>query len=399
MGGRRGSVSGRRVKSSAQKCPSLPEIEHTWDRKVKEENPMGLLERLRGGSGLTFPLPSEWWQEGPVNDATAYGVLVKPAAVSPGQAYWRVVRVHHLTPEENRGRHHIFVEVLDEAGHRVTDARVRFLSEAGERVVGVQPDPRRPAVAFPMDRWQVYDVEMEGLPSDRVIGLTAAHPEEAAGNPQFRHSFLLVWQRSVAPEARIPEPEVEGEATPAAEEAAVEAPASAPAAVPPPPEHEPAPAPEEAPAPAEGPPVPVAEAPSATDTMDAATAEVAAREVETPADARPQAEPSTERATGAEVAVAEETTPVFDTYVLFAGAQDPTTLAAFFVLLDDILAAGLPFGFDTLDAALQAERILVVGRPDADTQRRLAESGREVTYLEGTGADLKARMTDVLSAG
>ena len=50
-----------------------------------------------------------------LNDAQAYGVAIVPATVAPGAWYWQAVRVHHLTPEENSGNHHIYLDILDPA--------------------------------------------------------------------------------------------------------------------------------------------------------------------------------------------------------------------------------------------------------------------------------------------
>jgi len=53
-------------------------------------------------AGPVFSRPQE-----PINDAAAYGVAIEPATVPPNAWYWQAVRVHHLTPEENGGNHHI----------------------------------------------------------------------------------------------------------------------------------------------------------------------------------------------------------------------------------------------------------------------------------------------------
>ena len=58
-----------------------------------------------------------------INDAVAYGVRVVEVEVEPGVEYWKITRVHHLTPEENYGRHHLFLDTLDEAGNRLFGSR------------------------------------------------------------------------------------------------------------------------------------------------------------------------------------------------------------------------------------------------------------------------------------
>ena len=45
------------------------------------------------------------------NLASHYGVTIDPIVVQQDlDRYWEVRSVRHLTPEENEGRHHIFVQ-------------------------------------------------------------------------------------------------------------------------------------------------------------------------------------------------------------------------------------------------------------------------------------------------
>lgn len=132
-----------------------------------------------------------------VNDATAYGVAVELADVVPGTLYWQVVRVHHLTPEENHGNHHIYLDALDEAGERIMGAQARVTWEGGEQVITVDKPANEPGANFPMWKWQICQVEMLGLPSDRVVNLHTGHPDEppGTGNTLFHHSFHVDFQR------------------------------------------------------------------------------------------------------------------------------------------------------------------------------------------------------------
>ena len=188
---------------------------------------MGLLDKLRGG-GLTFPLPADFIPDEPRNDARTYGVLVKPSQAQPGEVYWQAVLVHHLTPDENRGRHHIFVEVLDEEGRRVNDVQV-VITNGGTRTVKVNTSPKKPAVAFPMGKWDMYEISIANAPGDRVINVTSAHPAEGKGSPESHHSFLIVWRRTrlarEETEERAAEPHVEeGKPEPEAAPAVIAAP-------------------------------------------------------------------------------------------------------------------------------------------------------------------------------
>ena len=61
-----------------------------------------------------------------VNQARDYGVRILPTTARPGQEYWRVVTVAHLTPNQNRGRHNVFVDVLDAQGNKMRNAALRI---------------------------------------------------------------------------------------------------------------------------------------------------------------------------------------------------------------------------------------------------------------------------------
>lgn len=147
----------------------------------------------------------------PVNDAAAYGVTVERATVPPNAWYWQAVRVHHLTPEENGGNHHIYLDVQDPALisaqnplGRVYQARLRVTWDGGEQMVTIDKPLNEPGANFPMWKWQVCAVQALGLagqelPSDRVTGIHTGHPDEAPGNTLFHHSFSVTFCRVQAP--------------------------------------------------------------------------------------------------------------------------------------------------------------------------------------------------------
>ena len=105
------------------------------------------------------------------NDATSYGVQIEPAVVAPGQPFWRAVRVHHLTPEENGGNHHIYVDVLDAPpggengapGQRLFNARVKVTWEGGESLVKIEKPLGEPGGNLPLWKSQVCAVQALGL--------------------------------------------------------------------------------------------------------------------------------------------------------------------------------------------------------------------------------------------
>lgn len=138
-----------------------------------------------------------------MNDATAYGVNVEPQTLPNGTLYWKAVRVHHLLPAENGGNHHIYVDLLDETGARVTGAQVRVTWPGGQEIVIIDKPAGEPGGNFPMWKYQVCDTVATGvpgtnLPSDRVTGMHTGHPDEAPGNTLFHHSFAVDFQRTAA---------------------------------------------------------------------------------------------------------------------------------------------------------------------------------------------------------
>jgi hypothetical protein len=141
----------------------------------------------------------------PVNNAAGYGVGVQPATetVADGELYWQVVGIHHLTPEENRSRHHIFVEVLDEAGNRVRDALVGWNWEGNQ---AAPPAPRRldkpldePGCDIPLSPG-TFKLWVLGAPSEEAVGFHYRHGGETAASGELfnsfgHHSFYVVFQR------------------------------------------------------------------------------------------------------------------------------------------------------------------------------------------------------------
>ena len=143
------------------------------------------------------------------NDAGKYSVDIKflPDIEKPEGAkqYWHVVGVHHLTGAENMGNHHIYCDVLDENGKRINGARLTLVQGAALPVFAVVDKPASEAgTNFPLwkaDRATVAVVwpDSAALPSEQVIGLSSAHPDEEVGNTLFHHSFYVVFQRTAIP--------------------------------------------------------------------------------------------------------------------------------------------------------------------------------------------------------
>lgn len=139
------------------------------------------------------------------NNATKYGVEVKPVSQPDGPGntthYWRIVGIHHLTGNENRGNHHVYCEVLDEEGRRVHGARLRLTQDGASPVFAVVDKPANEAgTNFPLWSSNLANVMVQWpadnpLPSEEVKGIRTTHPDEEVGNTWGHHSFYIVFQK------------------------------------------------------------------------------------------------------------------------------------------------------------------------------------------------------------
>ena len=145
-----------------------------------------------------------------VNQAEGYNVHLTPAAVTAGQCYWHVTSARHLSPEENRGRHNVFVDALDENGQRCRMPTLRI----GWSWAGRRPDEQAPLKPLdkpdnePAGNVDLYAgqhleawIEGDGLPSDHVVNLHTDHPDEPGPGGQLwnsrgHHSFHVIFQRT-----------------------------------------------------------------------------------------------------------------------------------------------------------------------------------------------------------
>jgi len=140
-----------------------------------------------------------------MNEAQKYGVSIIPYQYTG--AYWKVDVVRKLTSDQNGGRHNVFVDVYDENGlacRNKSEIRVCWGWE------GQRPDEESPSKALdkpygePMailDLFGAAKVWVEicspGYGSERVVGLTAALPDEGGGATWGHHSYYILFRRTM----------------------------------------------------------------------------------------------------------------------------------------------------------------------------------------------------------
>lgn len=146
------------------------------------------------------------------NDAGKYGVSIVPDKVTPtpGQNYWRVAGIHHLTGPENHGQHNVFCDVIDEQGKRLYGTKLVVLN-ANNTInhVVIDKGENEPGTNAPMhwdDTLEFY-VATGGLPGDHAKGFHIRHEDEEAGTSRGHHSFYVVWQRVKVGATQPPDPD------------------------------------------------------------------------------------------------------------------------------------------------------------------------------------------------
>lgn len=124
------------------------------------------------------------------------GVRLEPASVAPGQPYWRLVEARWANEQESQGKHHIYVNVLDENGQRIVGQPVVVQWHDGQVVIKTEDKPE-PEFSCNFQMYTVlgaYNLYIDGLPSDKVLGMGLGTPE--LPNWTIHTSFFLTFQRT-----------------------------------------------------------------------------------------------------------------------------------------------------------------------------------------------------------
>jgi hypothetical protein len=114
--------------------------------------------------------------------------------VGEDQPYWRLVEARWADEAESRGKHSIFVEVVDVNGRRVVGQPVSIRWTDGNAALLVEDRPAPDwGVNFGMyNTLGSYAVSVGGAPSDRIVGLGLGTAE--APNFTIHTSFYLTFR-------------------------------------------------------------------------------------------------------------------------------------------------------------------------------------------------------------
>jgi CRP-like cAMP-binding protein len=100
------------------------------------------------------------------------GLTIEDAQVATGQQYWRLIEARWEDEVEAGGKHHIYVDALDESGNRIVGQPVTVWWGDGNYTAPIEDKPA-PDLGYNYQMYAsgyAYNVKIEGLPSDIVRG-------------------------------------------------------------------------------------------------------------------------------------------------------------------------------------------------------------------------------------
>ncbi|MCE7989201.1 MAG: hypothetical protein DYG89_49235 [Caldilinea sp. CFX5] len=136
---------------------------------------------------------------------TERGARLIKAQVAPGVGYWRLTKALWYDEAESQGRHHIFIDLRDQAEQRITDIPILVQWANGETWLKTEPKAGEPYAA----NFDMHDVApsysahpASEAPADRVEGMGMGSIE--APFHKIHTSYGLIWQWTVAASTPIP---------------------------------------------------------------------------------------------------------------------------------------------------------------------------------------------------
>jgi hypothetical protein len=117
---------------------------------------------------------------------------------------FRIIGIRKFTPQENGGKHNLFMEVVDENGNRHKNVYIEWgwegqLPNQESRPI-LLDKPENEAygnivIWANQTIWaEVKSVNGKEVESDRIVNVNTRLPDEAPGNTYGHHSFFVVWQ-------------------------------------------------------------------------------------------------------------------------------------------------------------------------------------------------------------
>lgn len=157
-----------------------------------------------------------YWKGIEYNDAERLGITIKRTEVT-GADKWvaRCVVVHHLTKDQNKGNHNLYMDMIDEFGKRVKLATVKGDNNGIKLSAKIDKPDNEFGTNFSMysqDTLSCWVDEAPGLgkiASDTVSGFHTRWGGDIVGGNDYGHnSYYVVWLlrkgNAITPPAPVP---------------------------------------------------------------------------------------------------------------------------------------------------------------------------------------------------
>ena len=110
---------------------------------------------------------------------------------------YQVIGIHKLTPEQNAGKHNLYLDVIDINGKRIPE-RIEWgwlgqrQNEIANPVILDKP-ASEPSGNISLGGFQIVWARVLGKPSDTVSNVTTGLPDEGPGNTWGHHSYYVAF--------------------------------------------------------------------------------------------------------------------------------------------------------------------------------------------------------------
>ena len=145
------------------------------------------------------------------NKAAAYDIVINQPTTEENEKYWACIGAYHLTPDENAGKHVLFLEAMDEENNRIFGTAFKWGWE-GQGPNEPSPDlidDKPPNELVNLVIWAnqiIWTGVRDAIPSGEVKNVRSTHPDEPPGNTWGHHSFYVAFKRVTADDGGVIEP-------------------------------------------------------------------------------------------------------------------------------------------------------------------------------------------------
>jgi hypothetical protein len=187
-------------------------IDMTWYRKYNEM----AIDWFDTNNEALNQAQEYWYQVG--NPTLPKPEITPSAGLEDGDEYIAIVGLFHLPGSENGNNHHLFIDLIDEAGNRIyNNTPPLSLWYGWEGMTAEQQNEMRPVridkpgnepganIGLTWDQI-VYGFHINNMATDRFRNIHTRYENDGPGNDRGHHSHYIVLQKRTYQSGTIPEP-------------------------------------------------------------------------------------------------------------------------------------------------------------------------------------------------